>query len=145
MVCGTSLKFIVISLVVFYTSYLYMYKCESVSALESILHPLNHHHKCLCDYVDKSETFVKPHLATAQNFLDKNVHQTDFFKKHQIHEKIVGASTAAYDFAHPYLIEVYKVVEIIEVHAYNYLSSIYEKIVALYHGTVAPKVKEVIG
>lgn len=99
----------------------------------------------MCGYVEKSEAFVKPHLATAQGFLDRNVHQTEFFKKHQIHEKLACACNTAYKFVHPYLIEIFKVVEIIEVHVYEYASALVAKVVALYHETIAPKAKEVVG
>ncbi|EGV60940.1 hypothetical protein PSN45_001257 [Yamadazyma tenuis] len=142
MVLFSSVKLILISLVALYTSYLYIYKCENVSTLEAILHPINNHHKSLCDYVYKTEEFAKPHLSNAQSFLDKNVHSTEFFQKYQIHEHFVSYSTKAYEFVHPFLIEIYKLVEIVEVYVYDYSVLAWTKAVYFYNTTVVPKIKE---
>lgn len=138
----TSIKFILISLVSLYVSYLYIYKCENVSTLDTLLHPINSHHKTMCDYVYKTETFAKPHLENAQSLWVKNVHSTDLFKKYQIHEKAGKYSSIAYEYIHPVLIEVFKVIEIVEVYAYDYSILGFNKAKNFYETTVLPKYKE---
>lgn len=138
-ICSSTFKLFVITLIVVYTSYLYSYKCENVSKLEAILHPLNNHHQSMCKYVDKSEEIVAPYAQKLHQFLDDHVHSTEVFQKYKLHEKMVCGINTGYNFIKPALFEVYKIIEIVEVKGYDYAVIGYNHALALYHEKVAPK------
>lgn len=137
--CSSTFKLFIISAIVLYTSYLYSYKCESVSTLETILHPMNSHHQSLCKYVYKSEEILTPYGHKLHGFLDDHVHSTQVFQKYDLHGKMVRGIDAGYSFIKPALFELYKLIEVLEVKGYDYAVIGYNHLVQLYHDKVAPK------
>lgn len=128
----TSFKLAIISIITIYTSYLFFYKCDKINGLDSFLHPLHSHQSGLCQGVNKVETFATPYCKQLQVFLDDNIHNTEFFKKHEIHEKVVFGYEQALKVVDPVATKVFELIECGEVKAYDVASDIYSKGFNLY-------------
>ncbi|RCK62458.1 hypothetical protein Cantr_09269 [Candida viswanathii] len=120
-------------LIVYYITYLYNYKCPTLSTplqegIEHIIHPLSNQHSVLCEYLHSGVEFVEPYHAKVHAFLDDNVHNTQFFIDNKIEDKISDAKDKFTTYVYPYVHELYKLTDVVEVHVYDHLSGVYDQV-----------------
>lgn len=145
---GLRLKTLFVSLVLFYTVYLFSYKCPSVAesplqhTVESVLHPLSHHHNQLCDGLSRGQGFVAPYTAKVHGFLDEHVHSHALFKKYDIAGKATCAQSKYSTYVAPHVLKLWQAVEVAEVYVYDHAVQVYGLIKAQYDLYLAPHVNE---
>lgn len=157
--CGTT-KFLIVSLLSIYSLYLFTYKCSNLneSALEhsaeTILHPISHTHSQLCDGLNGGVNFINPYLTQAggflESFLDTHVHSHPYFKQYEVESKLTFAKSKVtcakcqYNkYVHPYVLQLWQLIEVIEVQVYDQLVNAYEIAKVQYYTHVSPKVEEI--
>lgn len=146
--CVAKFRLLVTSLVLFYSVYLYTYKCpkEHQSALghaaQVLVHPFSHQHNQLCKGIDTAEQYVAPYCAKAHQFLDAHVHSHHLFKEYKVESKLHGVQAKYYQYVHPLVLQFFAYVEIVEYHVAQQLHALYVFLEGHFHKTVVPKVNE---
>lgn len=149
MACCFKFKTYLTALLVFYTVYLFSYKCPSLkeSGLEHsskvLIHPFSHAHNQVCEGLNTGSDFVAPYVAKAHEFLDTHVHSHPLFKKYEIEEKIQLAKAYYFSHAYPYVVQVWQFVEIAEHYIFVQSHKLYTHLEGHFHATVVPKVNEI--
>lgn len=133
------IKCFITSFIAIYAIYLYSYKCSTIE--ENSLSPLFGAHSQLCLTLTKGETYVQPYLAKATEFLDTHVHSHHTFKQYKVEEKLSTAKTSYTKYINPYVVEVYKLIEILEVKVYEYYVLAVEHLKVVYAERIAPLIK----
>ncbi|KAK6205049.1 uncharacterized protein RJT21DRAFT_137472 [Scheffersomyces amazonensis] len=132
------IKCFLASFLLFYTIYLYNYKCVELKetsfehATETVFHPLTHHHNQLCESLEIGTNFIQPYVVKVQGFLDEHVHSHPLFKQYEIHEKIVAGQDAFGQYVYPYVYQVFQAVDAAEVVIYDQATEHYATLKALY-------------
>jgi len=132
------IKCFVASFLLFYTIYLYSYKCVELKettlehATQTVFHPLSHSHNQLCEALDIGTNFVHPYITQAHEFLDTHVHSHPLFIEYGIHEKLVSAQDAFVYYVYPYIHQLFQVVDVAEVAIYDFVFEQVEALKALY-------------
>lgn len=131
-------KCFISSFLVIYAIYLYSYKCSTIEA--NSLNPLFNAHSELCHVLTKGESYVQPYVAKVTQFLDTNVHSRPTFKQYKVEEKLSLAKSSYNKYVNPYVVEVYKLIEILELKVYQYYVLVLEQLKLVYTEKVAPLV-----
>ncbi|KAK6460033.1 hypothetical protein DFJ63DRAFT_337993 [Scheffersomyces coipomensis] len=122
------IKCFVASFLLFYTIYLYNYKCVELKetsfehAAESVLHPLSHHHSQACEVLDTAAGYVHPYIVQTQAFLDEHVHSHPLFIEYGIHEKLVSVQDAFVTYVYPYIHQLFQYFAVVETAVYDQFS-----------------------
>lgn len=133
MSCFAKVKCFLACFIVYYISYMYNYKCPTLSTplqegIEHIIHPLSSQHSILCAYLQTGITTIEPYHAKVHTFLDENVHNTQFFIDNKIEDKISCAKSKFTTYVYPYIHELYKWTDVVEIQAYDKLTNVYEEV-----------------
>lgn len=141
-------RLLVTSLVLFYTVYLYSYKCPKVHqsalghAAHVLVHPFSHQDDQLCKGIETAEQYVAPYCAKAHQFLDSHVHSHHLFKQYKVESKLQVVQAKYYQFVHPLVLQLFSFVEIVEYHVAQQLHALFVFLEGHFHKTVVPKVNE---
>ena len=132
MSCFAKVKCFLACIVLYYISYLYNYKCPTLTPLqegvETILHPLHSHHSVLCDYLHTGINTVEPYTAKVHGFLDDHVHSHPLFIEYKVEDKLTCAKNKFSTYVYPYIHQLYQFTDVAEVHAHEHLSQVYDKV-----------------
>lgn len=137
-----------VSFVLFYTVYLYTYRCPKTHessldhAVQVLTHPFSHQHDQLCQKLDTVDHYVAPYRAKAHAFLDSHVHSHHLFKEYKVESKLQLAKAKYYELVHPWTLQFAALIELAEYHAAVYFHSFYVCAKAHFHKTVVPKAGE---
>ncbi|CAI5755904.1 unnamed protein product [Candida verbasci] len=127
------IKCFLASFLIFYTSYLYFYKCQTLTPLqevgEKILHPLHSHHSQLCEVLHNGINYVEPYATKTHKFLDDNVHSHPLFIEYKIHEKIEFAKSQFIKYVYPRIYELYQLTDQVEAKAYDHFTGLYHQVI----------------
>lgn len=145
---GCLLKTSIITFVVVYFAYLFTYKCTTLNEstlqheVETVFHPLSHHHTKICDGLDSVVSYTSPYVAKVEAFLDEHVHSNQYFVKYEVKDKITCAKSQYFKHVYPYVIQFFEYFEIAEIHVYDHFAHLYDLAKAYYVSTISPKVAE---
>ena len=139
------LKCYISSFLVIYALYLVTYKCNKLDesplehGIESVFHPLSHHHNALCDGLNKGIHFVNPYFETAGKYFDQHVRSHDLFKQYSVDGKLEAAKASYYQHVYPLVIKFFEFFEVVEYHVIQHLIQQWARVQAFYAGQIAPK------
>ncbi|KAI3406081.1 hypothetical protein KGF56_001300 [Candida oxycetoniae] len=126
-----NIRTFIFGLIVFYTSYLYNYKCPSLTPIEKIenkvLHPLSSQHSVLCDLLHGGVNKVEPYVFKAHTFLDEHVHSHPLFIKYKIHDKFLCAQDKFKTYVYPRIYDLYEFTDSVEAKSYDQLSQFFKQ------------------
>ncbi|EDK45284.1 hypothetical protein PVL30_002951 [Lodderomyces elongisporus] len=126
-----SLRTFLLGLIVFYSTYLYNYKCPTLTFGENLetklFHPLRSQHSTLCELLHGGVNKVEPYTTQAHAFLDEHVHSHPLFIKYKVHDKAVAAKEQFDKYAYPVIEQLYEFTDVFEVKAYDQISDLYKK------------------
>lgn len=139
------LKCYISSFLVIYAVYLLTYKCNKLDesplehGIETVFHPLSHHHSKLCDGLNKGVHFVNPYFETAGKYFDQHVRSHNLFKQYSVDDKLEVVRTSYNSYIHPLVIKLFEFFEVIEYHVYQHFAQQWAKVQAFYSSQIAPK------
>ncbi|EMG48526.1 hypothetical protein SBY92_003863 [Candida maltosa Xu316] len=136
MSCFAKVKCFLACIIVYYISYLYNYKCPSLTPLEqavegvteTVLHPLHSHHSVLCEYLHSGIDTVQPYHAKVHDFLDEHIHQHPLFIEYKIEDKLTSAKKQFSTYVYPYINELYTFTDALEVQAYAVVEDLQQRL-----------------
>ncbi|KAK6459042.1 uncharacterized protein RJT20DRAFT_11445 [Scheffersomyces xylosifermentans] len=132
-------------ILVFYTVYLFNYKCVQLKenpleeAANTVFHPLTHHHNKLCGALDTASGYVNPYIAKTHEFLDEHVHSHPLFKEYKVEDKITCGKSKFNTYVYPYIEQLFKATEVVESHVHDHLTAQYANAKALYEENFGKK------
>ncbi|CAK9436965.1 uncharacterized protein LODBEIA_P14590 [Lodderomyces beijingensis] len=126
------LRTVLLGLIIFYSTYLYNYKCSKLTPIQEVenvvfSHPLNHQHQTLCELLHGGVDKVEPYLVKTKGFLDEHVHSHPLFIKLGIHEKAECAQAQFKAHVYPFVEQLYEYTESFEANTYDQLNEYYQK------------------
>lgn len=139
------IKCFISSFLVIYGLYLLTYKCSKLDesplqhGIESVFHPLSHHHHTVCDGLNKGVHFVNPYIETAGKYFDQHVRSHDLFKQYAIDDKLDILKSSYDQHVYPLVIKVFEFFEVVEYHVAEHLIKQWARIQAFYASQIAPK------
>lgn len=143
----SKLKFLVVSLVVFYSVYFASYKCHQKTLLDHLTQPdagkyLNHpfaaQHDQLCGVLNTGSSYVSPYVNKAVSFVDQHVHSHPTFKKYKVGAHLDKSKSFYSKNVAPYVHKFWQYVEVAEYHVAVKLSQLTGHAQHHYKNTVAP-------
>lgn len=146
--CFAKFKCFFTSFLLFYTLYLYTYKCPKVHqsgldhAVLVLIHPFSNQNDQLCKGIETAEQYVAPYCAQVNQFLDTHVHSHHLYKEYAVESKLQSVKAHYYHFVHPWVLKFGSLVELAEYHIAVQLHVLYVFLEGHYHKTVVPKVNE---
>ncbi|ODV67394.1 hypothetical protein HYPBUDRAFT_157452 [Hyphopichia burtonii NRRL Y-1933] len=138
-----------LTLLVVYSAYLVNFKCSQLNetplehSSEVVLHPLSHHHNQICDGYNAGVNFAEPYLSKVHEFLDEHVHSHPYYKEYEVDSKLQLVKGKYLEIVHPYVIQLWQLIEVAEVHIYDHLVELYAHLKGQYESVVAPKITEI--
>lgn len=139
------LKCYVSSFILFYSLYLLTFKCNKLNetplehGIETVFHPLSHHHNTLCDGLNKGVNFVNPYIDSVRHQLDEHVYSHHLYKQYKVDSKLEVVKGNYHQYVHPLVIKFLELVEVAEYHIAEHFTQQWGRVQALYNDKVAPK------
>lgn len=139
------LKCYISSFLVIYAVYLLTYKCSKLDesilehGIETVFHPLSHHHNTLCDGLNKGVHFVNPYFESAGKYFDQHVRSHDLFKQYSIDDKLEVVKHSYNNHVYPLVIKFFEFFEIVEYHIHQHFVQQWARVQAFYANQIAPK------
>ncbi|EGW34201.1 uncharacterized protein SPAPADRAFT_59631 [Spathaspora passalidarum NRRL Y-27907] len=121
-------------IILYYSVYLYNYKCPTFASVDpSIIesNPLHSEQVALCELLHSGADFIQPYHAKVHEVLDEHVHSHPLFIEYKIKEKIVSARGKISSVVCPLAQQLFQATEIAEIHAYDHLSKVYQQAAGL--------------
>ena len=147
----SKIKFLFVSTLVFYLTYLYAFKCPKLvapidDALEgTAFEPLGQVHIQACDALQKGVLFIHPYVAQIQAAVTSHslyeihaAHHVNTIQSHY-YKSVHPVVVKVHEHVHPYLVKAYEFVEVYEQIVYAYILEFVGKAKAFYAKEVAPK------
>lgn len=131
------------SIVFVYAIYLLAFKCHNLNetalehGVESVLHPLSHHHNQVCDGLNKGVNFVSPYLSSVQS----TVVSHPLYKQYAVQGKVDCAYGYYKKYASQHVLSLFKLIETYERIIADRIIFLYGKAQQLFATHVAPTVK----
>lgn len=141
-------KCVISSLAVIYAIYLLTYKCHNLNetpiehGVKSVFHPISHTHTQLCDGLNTGVNYIQPYLAQGHQLLEKHVYSHALYKQHNVDAKLACANNKYTTYVAPYVLHLWKLVEVVEKHVYDQLVVVWGIVLAQYNQHVAPLVAQ---
>ncbi|KAI5954562.1 hypothetical protein KGF54_002337 [Candida jiufengensis] len=124
-----NLKTFLFSFIVFYTTYLYNYKCPTLSPLEKVenkvLHPLSTQHSTLCELLHGGLDKVDPYYIQLNQFLDNNIRSQPIVKQWELCAKVEATKSHLKQHVYPLLHQLYEFTDVAETRIYDELNHYY--------------------
>ncbi|KAI5962324.1 uncharacterized protein KGF55_003400 [Candida pseudojiufengensis] len=133
-----NLKTFLFTFIVFYSTYLYNYKCPTLTPLESIenkvLHPLTSQHSTLCELLHGGLNKIDPYYVQLNLFLDKNIRSQPIVKEWGLCAKVEKTKSNLKYHVYPLLNQLYEFTDYAETRIYDELNHYYLKAEEFVHG-----------